>query len=134
MLDSNGTLRVRTYTAGGALPVKGSVVRIFGADENNKDVVYSLVTDRDGSTQKVILPSPGMDLSMSPSSVLSPYSLYDIEVSAPGYFTKKIYGISVFSNTDSVQEIPMIPEGAENQQNYPLGSINIIIPTNQRLE
>lgn len=134
MLDSQGTLRVRTYTAGGALPVKGSVVRIFGADDNNKDVVYSLITDRDGVTVGVTLPTPALSLSFSPDSDASPYSLYDVEVSTPGYFSKKIYGVSVFSGTDSIQAIPMIPESAGDNQNYPLGNVNVIIPNNQRME
>ena len=134
MLDSQGTLRVRTYTAGGALPVKGSVVRIFGADDNNKDVVYSLITDRDGATVGVTLPTPALSLSFSPDSDASPYSLYDVEVSTPGYFSKKIYGVSVFSGTDSIQAIPMIPESAGDNQNYPLGNVNVIIPNNQRME
>ena len=134
MLDSQGTLRVRTYTAGGALPVKGSVVRIFGADDNNKDVVYSLITDRDGVTVGVTLPTPALSLSFSPDSDASPYSLYDVEVSTPGYFSKKIYGVSVFSGTDSIQAIPMIPESAGDNHNYPLGNVNVIIPNNQRME
>ena len=134
MLNSNGTLRIRTYTAGGALPVSGSVVRIFGADENNKDIVYSLITDRDGATVAVTLPAPDPNFSLSPTSDEIPYSLYDIEVNAPGYFSKKIYGVSIFSGTDAIQAIPMIPEGVGDNQNYPLGSVNIIIPNNQRLE
>ena len=132
MLNSNGKLTVRTLTAGGALPVKGSIVRILGADEENRDVAYSLLTDNDGITQTVVLPTPDVSYSLNPAPAEAPYSSYNIEISAPGYFSRKIYGVSVFSGVDSVQQIFMIPESAYDPS-YPIGSINAIIPPNERL-
>ena len=41
MPNSSGTLRVRAYTAGGALPVEGAVVRVMGAGEDNRLVSFS---------------------------------------------------------------------------------------------
>ena len=54
----NGTLTVRTYTASGALPVKNSLVRITGVDENNRFVDLTLLTDEDGITRLISLPTP----------------------------------------------------------------------------
>ena len=42
MPNSSGTLRVRAYTAGGALPVEGAVVRVMGAGEDNRLVSFSI--------------------------------------------------------------------------------------------
>ncbi len=134
MLDSSGTLTVRAYTAGGALPVSGAVVRIFGASEWNRLVVYSSVTDRDGLTERFTLPTPSASYSMTPSPAELPYSLYDLEISAPGYYTKRINGITLFSGINSVQLINMIPGSGNMVEDYPRGNINYIIPENTDLQ
>lgn len=104
-----GTLIVRTYTAGGALPVPNSIVRIFGADEENRLIEYSLVTDRDGLTEKIILPTPPKNASLSPEEKEIPYAQYTIEVSAEGYYPKIINNLAIFSGTQTFQPVNMIP-------------------------
>ena len=128
MLDSNGSLRVRTYTAGGALPVKDAIVRIIGAEEDNRMIAYSLVTDRDGLTENVVLPAPFVDYSLSPSPAELPYSTYDIVITAPGYQTRRISGLTVFSGVNSVQNVNMIPGSGEYPDNYPSDNVNAVIP------
>lgn len=131
MLDSSGTLRIRAYTAGGGLPVKNAIVRITGAGEDNGSVSYSLVTDRDGLTETVTLPAPSVNYSLSPDPAELPYSLYNVEITAPGYLTKRINGLTVFSGIDSVQLINMIPGSGDIPEDYPRGNVNTIIPENQ---
>ncbi len=133
MLDSQGTLRIRAYTAGGALPVANAVVRIKGAEEANRLVSYSLLTDRNGTTEAINLPAPSLSFSLSPSPAEAPFALYDVEITADGYYSKRINGISVFSGVNSVQLANMIPSstGAED---YPRGNINTTIPENESLQ
>ena len=133
MLESQGSLVVRTYTAGGALPVAGAIVRIEGAEEDNRLVAYTLVTDRDGLTKKVFLPAPSVSYSLSPSPAEAPFSLYDIEITATGYFPKKISGLTVFSGIDSVQLVNMIPTSDTPIADFPRGNINANIPENEDL-
>ena len=128
MLDSSGTLRIRAYTAGGALPVKGAIVRITGAGEDNGLISYSLVTDRDGQTEAVTLPAPSINYSLAPNPAELPYSLYDVVITAPGYLTKRINGLTVFSGVNSVQLINMIPGSKEQPDDYPRGNVNSVIP------
>ena len=134
MLNSSGTLRVRTYTAGGALPVKGAVVRVTGASEDNRLVSYSTITDRDGLGEIFILPAPSVDYSLAPSPAELPYSVYDLEISADGYYTKRIRGLTVFSGINSVQLVNMIPGSGNMIEDYPRGNINYIIPENTDLQ
>ncbi|MBQ8321999.1 MAG: hypothetical protein IJX92_06510 [Clostridia bacterium] len=115
MLNQSGTMAVRVYTAGGALPVEDAVVRILGAEEANRDVSYSLLTDRDGVTKTVYLPAPERSLSTSPEPPEAPYAIYDVEVSKDGYFKKKIYGAAVFADINSELLIEMTPTSS-----YPL--------------
>ncbi len=128
MLDSSGSLRIRTFTAGGALPVKDAIVRITGAGEDNRTVSYSLVTDRDGLTEVVSLPAPSVNYSLSPNPAELPFSVYDIVITAPGYLTKRINGLTVFSGVNSVQLINMIPGSGEYPDAFPRGNINSVIP------
>ena len=134
MLNSQGSLRIRTYTASGALPVAGAVVRIKGAEEDNRFVSYSLITDRDGLTDKVILPAPNVDYSLSPSPAESPFAIYDLEITAPGYYSKKINGLTVFSGIDSIQLVNMIPKSNTPIIDYPRGNVNATIPDNEDLQ
>lgn len=128
MLNSSGKLRVRAYTAGGALPVEGAIVRITGAEEDNRFSIFSTVTDRDGITESITLPAPDTDYSLIPNPAESPYSVYDVEISAPGYFTKTVRGLTVFPGISSLQLISMIPGSGKITEDYPKGSINYIIP------
>ena len=133
MLTSEGRIRIRAYTAGGALPIEGATVRIIGAEESNRLVSYSLITDRDGLTESVALPAPDVNFSLSPSPIEKPYALYNVEITAPGYYSKDINGLSVFSGIESVQLINMIPEGSRPIDDYPRNNINADIPENDQL-
>ena len=131
MLDSEGKLRIRTYTAGGALPVKNALVKIRGAEEENRLIAFTLVTDNDGLTTEVTLPAPNAEYSLSPNPTELPYSIYDVEISAPGYFTKRISGMTVFPGVNSIQLVNMIPRSNENPD-YPRGNINTVIPESEQ--
>ena len=123
-----GSLSVRAYTAGGALPVVGAIVRIFGAEEDNREVVHSLLTDTDGKAPTVKLPTPNKSYSMAPGPSERPYALYDLEISADEYYTKQIRGVSVFSGITSLQLVNMIPLSQNEIGGYPRGNVNANIP------
>lgn len=109
MNEDYGWLTVRAQTAG-AYPVEGALVKIRGAEENNSDIVFSLITDKDGLTDKIRLPTPPIGLSQYPGAGELPYSVYDLEIIADGYIPKRIYGLTVFPKTGSIQIIGLVPE------------------------
>ena len=133
MPNSYGTLRVRAYTASGALPIEGAVVRVMGAGEDNRLIVFSSLTDRDGLSELMILPTPDKELSLSPGPSELPYSVYDLEISLDGYYTKRINGLTVFPGINSIQLINMIPGSGNMVEDYPRGNINYFIPENNDL-
>ena len=130
MLDDFGSLIVRTVTASNALPVVGAVVRIFGAEEGNRNITRSEITDRDGTTRSVSLPAPSKEFSLTPTPTEAPYAIYDIEISADGYYSKRMFSLPVFSGISSLQIVNMIPRGANPIENYPRGNVNSSIPEN----
>lgn len=132
--DENGTLTVRAFTAGGALPLEGAEIKLTGALEENHFYEANLITDVDGLTARVILPTPKRDYSLSPGAAEIPYAMYDMVVNSAGYYTKRLYGIAVFSGVDSVQPIEMIPVGRNNDVPPPKNNLEIYIKENERLE
>ena len=131
----NGTINVRTYTAGGALPIKNSVIKIIGADENNRFIEFSYLTDVDGITEALILPAPPKSYSLAPGALEVPYAVYDIEASADGYYTKRINNVAVFSGTNASLPINMIPISiAGDDSAYPRGNLDATVRENEMLE
>ena len=132
--NESGTLAIRTYTAGGALPIAGSVVRIHGSNEENRFIEYTLITDSDGITKIIALPSPDKAYSMAPGAKEAPYASYDVEVSSDGYYTKRISDVAIFSGIDSIVPISMIPLPVRGGVSYPIGNLDATVTENENLE
>ena len=129
-----GNIRIRTYTAGGALPVEGTVVRIYGTDDYNKDIKYSLVTDSNGITEELSLPAPAKTFSTSPGAKESPYSVYNIEITKNGYYPKRIDNVPIFSGTTAVLPIEMVPLSYTSDGSVsPNNNLNSVIYENDKL-
>ena len=132
--DESGTLTVRVYTAGGAIPIEGTIIRITGAAEENRFYESELITDSDGVTARISLPAPKRTLSLSPGAPEIPYSVYDLIITAPGYYEKRIYGLAIFSGVESIQPIAMIPLGSDPVYPAPRDNLDIYVKENERLE
>lgn len=118
-LNSTGYLLVNARTALGALPVKGARVIVTGAPEP-----IEVYTDMSGATERIELPTPALESSLSPGSALPPYSSYDVSVEADGYYTVKTKSVPVFPGVTSVQNVNMIPVSGYGAQEIPLSEIN----------
>ncbi len=125
--DDFGTLRIRATSASGAVPIMGAIVRITGGDEGDRMIAKSLITDSDGITVSVKLPTPNRSYSLDPNGADTPYALYDVVVTADGYYTKRISGVAVFSGIDAILPVNMIPTSDMSEINYPEGNLNTVI-------
>lgn len=133
--NETGKLTVRTYTASEALPVPKTVIQITGADEGNRFVNYSLITDNDGVTIIATLPTPDKGLSLKPNSGTVPYAVYDVTASADGYYSKKIHNVALFSGEDAILPINMIPiTGPNGGAMYPRDTLDTVVKENSLLE
>ena len=109
MYDSMGTLRVRAFTAGGALPIEGALVELRGGDEENVDIIRSVITDKDGVGIFRDLPAPNIKYSLDPKPTQRPWSNYSLDVFAEGYGQKHIDEVKVFSGIESYQPLNLLP-------------------------
>ncbi len=103
-----GFLVVRVSTALGAIPLESATVNIRGNTEDSSGVLYSLLTDRDGLTQKVSLPSPPRELSEHPGEAV-PFSSWNIDVFKEGYIPVSFQNVPVYSSIVSVQPAVLVP-------------------------
>jgi len=132
--SDTGTMIVKTYTAGGALPVAKSSVRISGGDEDNRFVEFVILTDIDGLTPRISLPSPIKSSSLSPNPSEIPYAQYNIEVTSEGYYPKSIKNVALFSGIDTFLPINMIPVSVyENGVEFPKNTLNTTVIENPYL-
>ena len=125
MLNNFGQLEISATKADGALPVTGAIVRIVGAEEDNRFILYSLKTDIDGNTTAISLPAPSADLSLHPGAGERSYAIYDVEVTAEGYYPKVIRSVPVFAGIKSIQPVNMIPLSKKDPETeYPYGNLS----------
>ena len=132
--ENFGNIRIRTYTAAGALPIDGVLVKIYGADEYNRDVMYSLITDENGITKEISLPAPPRAYSAAPGAKEMPYSVYNVELSKSGFYPKRIDNVPIFNGIDAVLPIEMIPLSYNQDGTVQIqGNLNSVIYENENL-
>ena len=109
-----GSIRVRTTTTRGALPVEGAQIYISESDpENNRTgVIASGLTDQSGLSEIFSLPAPPLENSQEPGGPLA-YTRYNIEVIAEGYYPYEKFGVPVFPGILSIQGADLIPRLGE---------------------
>ena len=125
-----GSLTVRAYKAGGAIPLPAQHIKIYGADEENRFVVYTALTDADGVAPRFSLPAPALMYSLLPNGAEASYANYNLEIGGDGYYSKTIFGIPIFSGIDAIQDIAMIPLSG---MNAPVDNLKVYITENEKL-
>ena len=105
----SGNIKVKVGTAERLIPVEGATVFIAQRNQNQKDTILAArKTDRSGETGDVRLETPERSLSESPGNDL-PFTSVDIRVEHPRYYPYYIVDAQVFADTQSVQNISLIP-------------------------
>ena len=106
-----GYLRVFVFTGQTAEPLQDASVTVTRRQGEQEILFASAVTDGDGFTPVIPLPSVDPLLTMQPGSV-APYVAYDIRVSVPGFQTTLYENVPVYGNnyvTQSAAMLPLIP-------------------------
>ena len=117
-LTDIGTLLVRVSTAGIFLPVEGADVRISGALDSNRSIRYLLTTDRSGLAERIPLPTPAKELSLSPGGQAG-FADYNIEVFKQGYYPVSYLNVPLFPGVTSIQTVELIPLPRYEPDRYP---------------
>lgn len=107
--DSKGYVLVNVRTGDESRAVTGATVMITAIVDGNRMILASGVTDQNGTTPKFEVPVPSFSLSQTPGTDKRPYNLFDVSVTAEGFFNARSVDVPVFSGITSVQNFNMIP-------------------------
>lgn len=118
----SGFLQVSVVAGDTMKPLQDARVSISYSGEPETDI-EQLVTDSDGQTDVVELAAPPVEYSMEPGDV-QPYAEYSVTVTASGYESFNVSGISLFADTTALQGIRLVP------RNVTTLAGNIVIPAN----
>ena len=116
-------IQVRVTTGRAAFPIEGAHVTITNSTPTGEQAQFIAVTDRDGLTPVFPLPAVSGQLSLSPENK-HPYTTYNVEVSAPGYFRVSNTDLPMFGGIHAIQSVDLIPlpefsEGNESPLVFP---------------
>lgn len=127
--SSVGYITVTVSTARGAIPLEGAIVNIRNDDVENSEIIFSLLSDRDGRTPKVALSAPPKENSDTPGGDPA-FSTYNIDVFKEGYIPLFFNNVPIFPDVISIQPAVMVPArgepyegGGTNIQEYPQSSL-----------
>ena len=107
--NRNGFLRVQVSAADQAFPIQNADVVVSKQFADNDSVFFEEHTDASGIMNRITLPAPDRNLSAAPSSVLQPYSTYDISVTHPGFVSVLLKNAVVFDGIETIQQVVLIP-------------------------
>lgn len=107
--NSKGFIIVNVRTGDESSAVSGATVMVTALVDGKRMIIASGVTNASGTTPKFEVPVPSLELSQAPNQKVRPYNLFDVSVSAEGFFNARSVDVPVFSGITSVQNFNMIP-------------------------
>ncbi len=133
--DSTGFLQINAFSAEGAIPTQKINIRVYGNEEGNGGIDYSVLTDRDGKSITLSLPAPSKEYSLEPNSPESAFSTYNVEAFGEGFYPKKLFDVAIFSGVKSILPLEMIPDGGITEYvTAPMSNNISIIDENEDLQ
>lgn len=106
---SEGSLKVKVFTAYQAIPIPDTEILITKDIEDNRVLFFRGFTDSSGKIDDIMLPAPPEDSNPTPDSDPQ-YTIYDLTAIHEGYETIKKYNIGIFGNVGVIQYVKMTPE------------------------
>lgn len=107
--NSSGFILVNVRTGDESWAVEDAVVVVSAIINGSRLMIATGLADSSGTTRLFEVPVPDLSYSQQPFSDTRPYSLYDISVTAKGFFNARSVDVPVFSGITSIQNFSMIP-------------------------
>lgn len=99
----------------GRIPVENAKVTISKLLGDEYYLSKIVMTDENGETKPVQLPTVSRELSLKPGEVRV-YSTYRVSVEAPGYQRQDIFDVQIFDGITSVQHVDLAPVAGDGAQ------------------
>lgn len=105
-----GYLRIRAYSANGAIPIKQLRIVVSIDYKDNKIIFYEGETDESGIIENIKLPAPTINKN---NLDVPHYTTYDVEATLPNSNLHKIYKVNIYEGIQVVQNINATPHISE---------------------
>lgn len=105
---ATGYIVVNVYTSRAQLPLRNAQVSVTDGDEENPKLLGFRLTGATGKTDQIEIETPDLDLSLSPSKDTA-FAVCNVKISHPSYYTLNISDVQVFANTQTLQNVELIP-------------------------
>lgn len=103
-----GYITVNVVTSRAKIPIQGAFVAITSGHTPNVNLLGFRTTNENGKTGLIALRTPTIASSLIPEDG-EPFSLCDIRITHPFYYTTLIKDVQVFTNIKTLQECNLIP-------------------------
>lgn len=102
----NGYLKIRAYSASGAIPVRGLKIVVSTNYQDNKIIFYDGITDTSGVIEKITLPAPKLDAG---NENVPNKKVYDISATYPPNLLNLNYQVNIYEDVFVIQNINVVP-------------------------
>ena len=106
---AKGYLVVQVSLASQSLPLAGAEVKIYQKVDGNANLIKTSLTDPEGKTEKLQVDTPELINSETPDNGLPVFSVFDILITAKGFYSVAVKDAQVFPERTSLQYVNMIP-------------------------
>lgn len=103
-----GELQISVISSIGLIPIPGAVITISYTGDPQQTLI-TLTTDESGQTPSIPLPAPDIEYSLEPEQIIQPYSEYNIQVRAEGYYPVLVTGTEILAGELALQPIRLTP-------------------------
>lgn len=105
---SVGYLQIRATSAREADPIPGALITVTRLTDRGEELYIHTTTDEDGLTDVFPVPAVDSELTLEPG-IPSPYTSYNIQAYAPGFFRVLNVNAPIYGGNTAVQPVNMIP-------------------------
>lgn len=124
-MASIGTIVTRVYTSKAQVPIQGATVAITQKSTDGRSTLLAIrISDENGRTLPVRVRTPDPAESESPGNVVG-FASCDIWTEAPGYEMSLIENVQVFPDTETLQELELIPLPEQADPNTTMDRVDV---------
>ena len=115
----------RVFTSRAQIPVEGATVAFTQRGSEGRHALLALrVTDQNGRTAPLQVATPDQASSAAPGTP-EPFAVCDIWVESPGYELLVVENVQIFPNTQTLQELELIPLPEQSATLLPEDPVNV---------
>ncbi len=105
---ATGYIVVNVYTSRAQIPIRNAQVSVTAEGGDKPKLLGFRTTNENGKTSNISVETPSLESSLSPSET-KPFSVCTLKVSHPSYYSVTITDVQVFANTQTLQNVELIP-------------------------